>query len=63
MEDKPRLEVCKDPEEEYQGIFITVKTKLLPEQSIELLEKLDEQWSYEWGPEIRELIGIDITDK
>jgi hypothetical protein len=63
IEDKPRLEVCGDPEEEYQGLFIIVKTNLPPEQSVDLLERLDEKWSYEWGPEIRTLIGIDITDK
>jgi hypothetical protein len=39
-----RLEYDKDPEENFEGIFVMVETNLSPEHSLDLLEKFDEWW-------------------
>lgn len=58
----PVLEVFGDPEETYEGIFIIIKTNLPPEQSVDLLESLQEKWGSEWSPDIIKLIGMDIEE-
>ena len=57
---KPILEVFGDPDENYEAIFIVVRTSLPPEQSVDLLENFQEKWGSEWSPEVNKLIGIDI---
>jgi len=37
------LEYYRDSEEDYEGLFVNIKTNLSPESSLELLEKFDEE--------------------
>ncbi len=38
------LEYNRDPEEDFEGLFVIVKTNLSPEESLNLLERFDEEW-------------------
>lgn len=38
------LEYVRDPEEDFQGLFVIVKTKLSPKESLDLLNRFDEEW-------------------
>ncbi len=38
------LEYAYDPEEDFEGLFAIVKTDLSPEQSLDLLDRLDDEW-------------------
>ncbi len=42
------VEVClewdRDPEEDFEGLFVIVKTSLSPEESLDLLDRFDEEW-------------------
>lgn len=38
------LEYSRDPEEDFEGLFVTVKTNLSPEKSLDLLDRFDEEW-------------------
>jgi len=38
------LELHHDPEEDFEGLFIIIKTKRSPEESLNLLDRLDEEW-------------------
>lgn len=38
------LEIHRDPEEDFEGLFVVVKTNLSPEKSLDLLDKFDEEW-------------------
>ncbi len=38
------LEYDRDPEEDFEGLFVIVNTNLSPEQSLDLLDKFDEEW-------------------
>jgi len=37
------LELHRDPEEDFEGFFIIIKTNLSPEESLNLLDRLDEE--------------------
>ncbi len=38
------LELYHDPEEDYEGLFIIINTKLSPEEALRLLDQLDDEW-------------------
>jgi len=38
------LEYANDPEENFEGLFVIVKTTLPPAQSLDLLDRFDEEW-------------------
>lgn len=38
------LEYSSDPEEEFDGLLAVVRTKLSPSESLELLDKFDDEW-------------------
>lgn len=38
------LECDRDPEEDFEGLFVIVKTNLSPEESLDLLDRFDEEW-------------------
>lgn len=40
------LELYHDPEENYEGLFIIIETELSPKESLNLLEKFDEEWFF-----------------
>lgn len=38
------LEYDRDPEEDFEGLFVIIKNNLSPEESLDLLDKFDEEW-------------------
>jgi len=54
------LEYDKDPEENFEGLFVTVKTNLFPEQSLDLLEKFDEEWWLTLDFQVRNKITVMV---
>lgn len=38
------LEYGRDPEEDFEGLFAVIKTNLSPEESLDLLDRFDEEW-------------------
>jgi hypothetical protein len=38
------LEYVNDPEEDFEGLFVIVKTDLSPERSLDLLDRFDDEW-------------------
>jgi hypothetical protein len=54
------IELDRDPEEDFEGLFITIKTKLSPEDSLNLLDRLDEEWWLSVDDNIRTKLGIMV---
>jgi len=54
------LEYDKDPNENFEGLFVTIKTNLSPAESIDLLEKFDEEWWLGIDFKIRSKITIMV---
>ena len=52
------LEYDKDPNENFEGLFVVIKTNLSPVESIDLLEKFDEECWLGVDCKIRSLITI-----
>jgi hypothetical protein len=51
----------KDTEENFEGLFLTIKTNLSPDQSLNLLEKIDEEWWLKVDFKIRSVITIMVN--
>lgn len=54
------LELNKDPEEDYNRLFIIIGSNLPVEDQIYLLEELEDDWWFGLDSNVRNLIGIDI---
>lgn len=54
------LELHKDPEEDFEGLFIIVKTNLPPKASLDLLDKFDEKWWLNVDNNIRNLLEVMV---
>jgi tetratricopeptide (TPR) repeat protein len=54
------LELHHDPEEDFEGLFITIKTNLSPEDSLNLLDKLDEEWWLYVNDDISNILEIMV---
>lgn len=54
------LELHRDPEEDFEGLSIIVKTNLPSEQSIDLLDKFDEEWWLDVDNEIRRILTVMV---
>ncbi|MBM3253947.1 MAG: hypothetical protein FJZ16_06830 [Candidatus Omnitrophica bacterium] len=58
------VEVClkydRDPEEDFERLFIIVKINLSPDRSLDLLDKFDEEWWLDVDDEIRKFLEVDI---
>lgn len=52
------LEYASDPEEDYEGLFVIVKTNLSSEESLDLLDKFDEEWFLD---EVSRQVGLMLT--
>ena len=55
------LEYYKDYEEDYEWLFINIKTNLSPESSLDLLEKFDEEWWLKVDFKIRSVMNIMVN--
>ena len=56
------LEYDKDSEEDFEGLFVRIKTNLLPDLSLELLRKFD-QWWLDVDFKVRSVITIMTKSK
>lgn len=56
------LELHHDPEEDFEGLFIIIKTNLSPEESLDLLDKFDEEWWLDVDDEVRKILEVDIEN-
>lgn len=54
------LEYDRDQEEDFEGISAIVKTNLSPDQSLDLLEKFDEEWWLDVDDEIRIVFTVMV---
>jgi len=55
------LEHASDPEEDYEGLFVIVKTNLSSEESLDLLDKFDEEWFLDYvPPEIGSILTVGV---
>jgi len=58
------VEVClesdRDPEEDFDGLSVIVRTNLSPESSLDLLEKFDEEWWLDLDDEIRTVLTVMV---
>lgn len=55
------LQVFKDPEENYECLFIIIKSNYTPTKSFDLLDKLSEEWWLDVDIDIKRLLEIDIS--
>lgn len=49
-----------DPEEDFEGLFIVVKTNLSPEDSLDLLDRLNEEWWLDVDDDISNILEIMV---
>lgn len=54
------LEYGRDPEEDFEGLSVIVKTNLSPDQSLDLLDKFDEEWWLDVEDRIRTVLSIMV---
>lgn len=54
------LELHHDPEEDFEGLFIAIKTNLSPEDSLNLLDRLDEEWWLDVNDDISNILEIMV---
>lgn len=54
------LEYDSDPEEDFEGLSILVKTNLSPELSLDLLDKFDEEWWLDVDNETRTILTVMV---
>lgn len=50
----------RDPEEDFETLFVVIKTSLPSEKALELLEKFDEEWWLNIDNEIKRILQVDI---
>jgi len=54
------LEYDKDPDEDFEGLSIIIKTTLNPELSLTLLDKFDEEWWLDVDDKIRTVLTVMV---
>lgn len=54
------LEYDRDPEEDFEGLSIIIRTNLSPESSLDLLNKFDQEWWLDIDYEIRKILNVMI---
>lgn len=57
------LELHHDPEEDFAALFITIKTNLSPEDSLNLLDRLDEEWWLYIDDDISNMLEIMVRPR
>jgi len=57
------LEVIKDPEEDFECLFILIDTDLSIEQSLDFLEQFDYIVSSNWDIEVQKILCVDVVNK
>ncbi len=54
------LQVVKDPEENFEQLFVIIKTDLTPDKSVSLLDRFDEEWWLEIDYKMRQGLEMDV---
>jgi hypothetical protein len=54
------IELDHDPEEDFEGLFIIIRTSLSPEDSLDLLDRLDEEWWLDVDDNISNILEIMV---
>ncbi|NMG83274.1 MAG: hypothetical protein GIS02_03590 [Methanosarcinales archaeon] len=54
------LELNRDYEEDFEGLFIIIKTNLSPEESLNLLDRFDEEWWLDVDDDISNILEITV---
>jgi len=54
------LQLVKDAEEDYEGLFIIIMSNMPPNESLDHLERMEEEWWLDVDINIKKVIGIDI---
>ncbi|RLG27174.1 hypothetical protein DRN76_00245 [Methanosarcinales archaeon] len=54
------LELNRDYEEDFEGLFIVIKTNLSPEDSLNLLDRFDEEWWLDVNDDIGNILEIMV---
>lgn len=54
------LEFINDPDEDFEGLTITIKTDLNPESSINLLDRFDEEWWLDIDMQIKAILTVMV---
>ncbi|MEA1994576.1 MAG: hypothetical protein U9N18_00255 [Campylobacterota bacterium] len=54
------LELNRDPEEDFEGLFIIIKTNLSPEKSLDLLDEFDEEYWLDISDEISNILEVMV---
>jgi len=57
------LELHHDSEEDFEGLFIIIKTNLSSEDSLNLLHKLDEEWWLHADDDISNILEIMVRPR
>ncbi|MBW2307498.1 MAG: hypothetical protein JRG73_11240 [Deltaproteobacteria bacterium] len=52
------LEHVVDPEEDFESLFVVIKTNLAPEEALEHLNRLDEEWWLDLPFDFRKIVGL-----
>jgi hypothetical protein len=55
-----RLKYDRYSEEDFEGLFVNIKTNLSPEPSLNLLEKFDKEWWLKVDFEVRSVITVMV---
>lgn len=55
------LKLLKDPEENYECLFIIIQSNYSPADSFDLLDKLSEAWWFDVDMDIKRYLEIDIS--
>jgi hypothetical protein len=54
------LEVVHDPEEDFELLFIEIKTDLPAGRAIDLLDTLDDEWWLNVDTSVRKMLAVDV---
>ena len=54
------MEYDRDPEEDFEGLFVTVETSLSPEESVDLMERFDNEWWLDMDERVRMAVTIMV---
>ena len=58
-----RLQYVRDPEENFEGLSVDIRTNLSPELSLDLLDRFDEEWWLDVNNEVRAELIIMVEPK
>lgn len=54
------LEVVHDPEENFELLFIDIKTDLPASSAVDLLDMLDDEWWLKVDTNVRKMLAVDV---